>query len=180
MKKFFESLIEHTINIINLKEKIEVINKWKTELYQSSNICYICQEKCHIYKYCKVRDQCHYTGECRGAAHSLCNLKYILRKEIPVVFHNSHNYDYHFIIKELAEEFEKQCKCLWENTEKHITFSVPIEKEIMRIDKSGKEIKTISYRLQSIDSTRFMASLLPNLVNSLAGGIHRIKCKYGQ
>ena len=50
----------------------------------------------------------------------------------------------------------------------------------MRIDKSGKEIKTISYRLQSIDSTGFMASLLPNLVNSLAGGIHRIKCKYGQ
>ena len=63
-------------------------------------------------KYCNIRDQCHYTGECGGAAHSLCKLKYILLKEIPVVFHNSYKYDYHFIIKELAEEFEKQCKCL--------------------------------------------------------------------
>ena len=34
------------------------------------------------------------------------------------------------------------------------------------------------YRLQFIDSTRFMASSLSNLVNKLAEGIHKIKCKY--
>ena len=27
-------------------------------------------------KYLKVRDHCHYTGECTGAALSICNLKY--------------------------------------------------------------------------------------------------------
>ena len=48
--------------------------------------------------------------------------------EIPVVFHNSSNYDYHFIIKELAKEFEGQFKCLGEITEKYKTFSVLIEK----------------------------------------------------
>ena len=37
----------------------------------------------------------------------------------------------------------------------------------------------ISYILQFIDSTRFMASFLSNLVNNLSGGIHRIKCKCG-
>ena len=62
-------------------------------------------------------------------------------------------------LKDLTKEFEKQCTCLRKNTEKYITFSVPIEKEVTRIDENGKEItKTISYRLQFTDSTRFMAS----------------------
>ena len=54
-------------------------------------------------KYCKVRDHCHYTGEYRGAAHSICNLKYSVPKKIPIVFHNGSNYDYHFIMKDLTE-----------------------------------------------------------------------------
>ena len=51
-------------------------------------------------------------------------------KEIPVLFHNGFTYDYHFIIKELAEKFEGQFECLGENTGSYITFSVPIEKEL--------------------------------------------------
>ena len=39
--------------------------------------------------------------------------------------------------------------------------------------------KTASYRLQFIDSARFMASSLSNLVNNLAEEIHKIKYKYG-
>ena len=49
-------------------------------------------------------------------------------------------YDNHFIIKELAEEFEKQFTCLGENTEKCITFAVPIEKESQRIDRNEKVV----------------------------------------
>ena len=37
----------------------------------------------------------------------------------------------------------------------------------------------ISYILQFIDSARFMASSLSNLVNNLSERTHRIKCKYG-
>ena len=33
-----------------------------------------------------------------------------------------------FIKKGLAEKFKKQVTCLGENTEKYITFTVPIEK----------------------------------------------------
>ena len=33
-------------------------------------------------KYRKVRDQCYYTEEYRGAAHSICNLKYSVPKNI--------------------------------------------------------------------------------------------------
>ena len=28
-----------------------------------------------IKKYCQVRNHCHYTGEYRGVAHSICELK---------------------------------------------------------------------------------------------------------
>ena len=54
-------------------------------------------------KYQKVRYHCHYTGNYRGAAHDICDLKYKTPKEIPIVFHNGYTYDYHFIIKELAK-----------------------------------------------------------------------------
>ena len=50
-------------------------------------------------KYCKVRDHCHYTGQLRGPAHSICNLRYEIPKEILIVFHNGSTYDYHFIIR---------------------------------------------------------------------------------
>ena len=49
----------------------------------------------------------------RGSAHSICNLKYSVS-----------NYEYHFIIKELAEEFKKQFTCLGENTVKYITLQL--------------------------------------------------------
>ena len=66
----------------------------------------------NIKRYCKVRDHCYYTGEYRGTAHNICNLKYSVPKEIPIVFHNRSNNHYHFSVKELAEEFEKQFPCL--------------------------------------------------------------------
>ena len=46
--------------------------------------------------------------EHRGNAHSIYNLKYSVSKEVPIVFHNGSNYNYHFIIKKLVEEFEGQ------------------------------------------------------------------------
>ena len=53
-------------------------------------------------------------------------------------------------------------------------------KKVTRIDKNGEEItKNISYILQFIETARFMASSLLNLVNNLSEGIHRIKCKFG-
>ena len=80
----------------------------------------------------------------------------------------------------MVEESKKQFTSLGENNEKYIAFTVPIEKEVTRIDKNGEEItKNISYILQLIDSARFMANSLSNLVNNLSEGIYRIKCKFG-
>ena len=47
-------------------------------------------------KYRKV--PCYYTGEYRGTAHGICNLKYSVPNKIPIDFHNGWNYDYHFIM----------------------------------------------------------------------------------
>ena len=122
-------------------------------------------------KYCKVRNHYHYT-EKSGAAHSICHLKYNVPKEIPILLHNGSNYDYRFIIKEVAEESEGQHNCLGENTEKYITFSVLMEEEVAGIDKNRIEVtKTVAYKLYSAG---FMAKSYSSLVN-LAKGIHKIK-----
>ena len=39
--------------------------------------------------------------------------------------------------KQFAKEFEEQFNCLGKNTEKYITISVPVEKEVTRISKNG-------------------------------------------
>ena len=56
-------------------------------------------------------------------------MNYKAPKEIPIVFHNRSTYDYHFIVKEVAEEFKGKFDRLGENTEKYITFSVPIKND---------------------------------------------------
>ena len=97
-------------------------------------------------------------------------MRYKVPKEIPVVFHNGSTYDYHFIIKELAEEFEGNFECLGENTEKYITLSVPIKKKI-----ENKDLE-ITYKIKFIDSYRFMLSSLSKLVDNLSEDIPSNKC----
>ena len=109
--------------------------------------------------YHKVRDHCHYTGKFRGAAHSICNFRFKIPKEIPIVAHHA-THDYHFIIKQLAKEFDGQFECLGENTEKYVTFSVPIK---YALDNG----KTIKYKLKFFDNFRFMSTSLPSLLDKL-------------
>ena len=132
---------------------MKLLTKEQQESYGNAKICYVCKEKfenkyLRDKKYCKARD--HYIGQYRGAAYSICNLKYSVPKKVPIVFHNGSNYDYHFIIKE-QKNLKKQLTCLGENNEKYKTFTVPMEKEVTRIDKNGEEItKTMSSSLWQI------------------------------
>ena len=119
------------------KEMIPLTDK-ENKCHEKQKFCHICKkefstdenDKNAFKLFDKVRDHCHYTEKFRGGAHSICNLRYKTPKEIPAVFHNGFTYDYHFIIKQLAKEFDGQFECLGENTEKYITFSVPIKKEL--------------------------------------------------
>ena len=57
-----------------------------------------------------------------------------------MAFDNGSNYDYHFIIKELAEKFEKLFTSLGENTEKYISFTVSNEKTLQELIKAEKKL----------------------------------------
>ena len=130
-------LREHVTKIINYEKKEMIpLTKKEEKKHNKREVCHICKKRFsnddNNKKYHKIRDHCHYTGKYRSAAHDICNLRCKIPKEIPVVFHNGSTYDYHFIIKELAEEFEGEFECLGENEEKYITFSVPIKRNLQK------------------------------------------------
>ena len=172
----------------------EIINYQKKDMIPLTNEeikFYENQKQFHIYKkgffrnkkdklrHTKVRYHCHYTEKFRGAAHSICNLRYAVPKNIPIIIHNHSTYDDHFIIKQLPQEFEGKFKCLGENTEKYITYSAPIKKEVANdddYDDDGEKEKTAEYRLSFVDSYRLMLGKLSALVDSLSG-IHYKECE---
>ena len=177
MRRFCKDLKEHAIKIIDFKKKDMIpLTKEEKDNYNKENICHICKKEFNndttesSSLECKVKDHCHFTGKYRGAAHNMCNLRYKIPKNIPVIFHNGSTYDYHFIIRELASEFDGNFECLGENTEKYIAFSVPIKKRI-----ENKNIE-ITYKIKFIDSFRFMATSLSKLVDNLTENIHNDKC----
>ena len=77
---------------------MKLLTKEQQELNKNANICYIYKRKnenkyVKDKKYGKVRDHCRYTRKYRGAAYSICNLKYSVPTKIPIAFYNGSNYD---------------------------------------------------------------------------------------
>ena len=168
--RFCSDLKELGTKIVNYKQKeITPLTDDENKYYEEQKECYIFQkgfcfdknQKVKFKLYKKVRDHCNFTEKFRGAAHCICNLNCKVPQEIPVKIHNVSKYDYHFIIKELAEELKGEFECLGEDTEKYISFSVPIKKE----HNNGE---TITYKIKFIDRWRFMPSKLSNLVDNLS------------
>ena len=157
------------------KKKIIPLTKEENKSYKE-------QETCHIYKekFCvgkddenykrrrKVKDDCHYTGKFRGAAHSKCNLNYKVPKDIPIIIHKA-SYDTHFKINQLAEEFKGEINCIGENMENISLFLYQLRKIVMMAKK-------IPYKLRFIDSFRFMLTSLSELVDSMSEIFNSIEC----
>ena len=60
-------------------------------MYHNQRNCHICKKKFEDKyttdkNYSKVSDHCQYKGKGKGAAHSICSLKYIIPGEIPVLY----------------------------------------------------------------------------------------------
>ena len=138
--------------------------------YKHVSSCHICFKPFKGIGNPKVRDHCHYSSICRGAAHSPCNLQYKIPSYIPVIFHNLSGYDAHMFIKELASSSPDGAKMgiIFKNKEDYITFLISVEID-KYIDKNGEE-KSKEIDLRFIDCFKFMSSSLDSLVNILARG----------
>ena len=159
---------------------IPLTNK-EIKSYEKQKVCYICEKKFCDDKnkkteyelYHKIRDHCHYTGKFRKTTHNICNLRYKVPKDIPIIIHNA-SYDTHFMLNQLAIEFKGELNCIGDNMEKYITFSVPIKKEVNNYDG---EKKIMTYKLKFIDSFRFMSDSLSNLVDNTSEIFKSEECK---
>ena len=144
MKKFWESLRKHTKNIIGLENNKLPLTKEELKLHQDARNYNICGKRFLLKldkgkSYRKDRYHCHYTSKYLSTAHSIWNLKFNVPNEIPLVFHNDSNYDYHFIIKKLWNVFQGKIECHGENFEKLKVFFVPVKGEVIKADKDGNE-----------------------------------------
>ena len=153
---------------------MQPLSKEEQKIYDNSKYCHICKKVFGKHKYhMKVRDQDHYTGKFRGAAHSICNLRYSTPIDIPVFFHNGTNHDFNLLIEEFANEYKSDINCIPLNTNKYMSFSVPPKKELIKPsgddddDKKEKK-KVLRYRLKFIDSAKHMARGLSTLVDNLS------------
>ena len=170
-QKFVESLEKDVIEIANIPEVGRIYKPGDKIRFNKATKCWICNgefddtpnEKGYK-KNKKVWAHYHFTGRFRGAAHSLCNLKYKKPEFIPVVFHNLSGYDSHLFIKNLGFT-EGDINCIPNNEEKYISFSKNIEVGSY-INKEG-ETKPINYKIRFIDSFKFMSTSLDSLVNNL-------------
>ena len=100
-------------------------------LYDNATRCHICKNRFGTTKnFIEVRDHDHYTGNYRGATHSIFNLRYFSQTDIPVVFYNGSKYDFNLIITELANEFRSEMRCIPMTTNNYMSFSIPIKKNI--------------------------------------------------
>ena len=166
---FIESLekdIKEIYNKFKIPKRMVMTAKDQID-YSKATICHICEEELEDTddkNYRRVRDHCHLTGKFRGAAHSICNLKYRLPKFYPVIFHNLSGYDSHLFIKNLGKS-EGKIDCIPCNEEKYISFTKHILVDKFK-NKKGEE-KEVIREIRFIDSFKFMATSLDSLVKNL-------------
>ena len=173
IEKLCDELKQISNNTINAKEKEHIpLSKDQLNAHANAKTCYICnrhfnnKEKSSYYKnFKKVIHHNHYTGLYEGAAHALCCLKYTRQRDIPVVIHNGSNYDFHLIMKELANEFREDIHCIPCDKEKYKSFSIPI-----------KYVENdYLFMLKFIDSNNFMIGSLESHVDNLSN-LHSCNC----
>ena len=143
------------------KKSIKITLKQYKE-YNKSVVCHICKKE--LLSKDKVCDHCHFTGEYRGPAHRICNLKCRRPMIIPVIFHNLQGYDAHLFIKQLSK-IKVDFTCIPSTEEKYISFSKKVKVDEYQ-NKDGKTV-SLNFELRFIDSFKFLQRSLADLVKNL-------------
>ena len=113
MKKLCISVRQYAANVVNFEMKNMLLVTEKRQIYIKIQRHVTFAEKKLTQKlpndknYRKVRYHFHFTGKYRGTTHSICNLRFNVPKETPLVFLNGSYCSYYFIIKELEVEFKE-------------------------------------------------------------------------
>ena len=163
MEKMLEE-VEYCQAVIKKRfNKPVVLTEDDEQCFRTMDRCHICSEK-YTDKDVRVRDHCHITGKFRGSAHQECHLKLRIKPEdikIPVIFHNLHGYDSHFIMQQIGEKAKK-----------HAYTNTKGEKQDLNINAIPNNMeKYMAFMLGNyltfIDRFQFMSSSLDKLVSNL-------------
>ena len=164
-KIFVEKIVEVTrepYNDFYKRPKILKLTSEEQQSFDKAKICHFCNKELLGDK---VRDHCHFTGEYRGAAHKICNLKCRKSLILPVIFHNLQAYDAHLFIKQLAS-LPGELKCIPSTEEKYISFSKKVKVGEYKTKKFDKMVP-IYFEIRFVDSYKFLQTSLKNLVSNL-------------
>ncbi|KYN01667.1 Putative nuclease HARBI1 [Cyphomyrmex costatus] len=138
-----ETLAHRVKNAITTNRPMDFTrDDWRR--FDSGTHCHIC-EKPFAPGNERARDHCHLTGRYRGPAHKGYNVNYKDSLYIPVVFHNLSGYDAHFVIHEIATQFQGHVDLLPLTKEKYISFTKHVK------DTSDKDLRKC-VKLRFIDS----------------------------
>ena len=163
VEHFLDSLIQEEQKIGEFLQRSSplLITEEQEREFQNASDCHICGEPLGLDR---VRDHNHIdfgdgsekASNYRGAAHSICNLNFKFKSGsynqkdsyfIPIIMHNSKQYDTHLIMQALGKYKDKNINCIPNNMEKYISFSCG--------------------SLRFIDSFQFLGASLENLVGNL-------------
>ena len=173
VEKFCQHIVRKAKRLYNSFPEVPMIPMTKKQKREHlrAKVCHICLNQFKPDSI-KVRDHCHYTGEYRVAAHSLCNLRFKVPSHIGVIFHNLSGYNAHLFIRELGK-CTRKVEVVAKTIEDYISFSAKV-KIGERIDKNGATVP-IEIDLRFIDSFKFMSSSLDSLVYNLSRGGHKFE-----
>ncbi|KAF8784960.1 hypothetical protein HNY73_010566 [Argiope bruennichi] len=122
IEKFFSELMAITSKLIDDMKRVSKIEVNDTTSY-SEYRCVFCREFFDVNSI-RVRHHSHDSNHVIGLAHQLCNLLHKKTFFIPVVIHNSRNYDTHLLLKNMPMNIARDINIIPINMERFTMFTL--------------------------------------------------------